>query len=370
MAQTITLSNTVGPANIQTFAGSGTPNNGTYANSRDLLLKTFSGEMIKHFDEKFALKNGVRSITLNGGISAQFPAIGRASADTFIPGQEIVGQQIDTAEKVVTIDDTIISSVWINNIDQMLTHFEFRGEYSRQMASAMALTMERKLFQRAVGVARLGDDYNAAMVPGVDTPYAAASGKGAGLVGMNNAVTKRLGASAGPAELINAAFEAAAYFDSEDIPYEDRALYVTPSTYYALINSNDTTVTKLLDRDFSNNGDFAGAQLYQVAGFNLIKTNHMAINGTLNSNTGPDSRTPLNAPTGGFGDNYAINATDTLGMFMHSSAIGMIKAQDMVTETEYSVAKQGTLLASKMLFGSDVLRPSALYEVRKVADGV
>jgi len=370
MAQTITLSNTVGPANIQTFAGSGTPNNGTYANSRDLLLKTFSGEMIKHFDEKFALKNGVRSITLNGGISAQFPAIGRASADTFIPGQEIVGQQIDTAEKVVTIDDTIISSVWINNIDQMLTHFEFRGEYSRQMASAMALTMERKLFQRAVGVARLGDDYNAAMVPGVDTPYAAASGKGAGLVGMNNAVTKRVGASAGPAELINAAFEAAAYFDSEDIPYEDRALYVTPSTYYALINSNDTTVTKLLDRDFSNNGDFAGAQLYQVAGFNLIKTNHMAINGTLNSNTGPDSRTPLNAPTGGFGDNYAINATDTLGMFMHSSAIGMIKAQDMVTETEYSVAKQGTLLASKMLFGSDVLRPSALYEVRKVADGV
>ena len=370
MAQTITLSNTVGPANIQTFAGSGTPNNATYANSRDLLLKTFSGEMIKHFDEKFALKNGVRSITLNGGISAQFPAIGRASADTFIPGQEIVGQQIDTAEKVVTIDDTIISSVWINNIDQMLTHFEFRGEYSRQMASAMALTMERKLFQRAVGVARLGDDYNAAMVPGVDTPYAAASGKGAGLVGMNNAVTKRLGASAGPAELINAAFEAAAYFDSEDIPYEDRALYVTPSTYYALINSNDTTVTKLLDRDFSNNGDFAGAQLYQVAGFNLIKTNHMAINGTLNSNTGPDSRTPLNAPTGGFGDDYAINATETLGMFMHSSAIGMIKAQDMVTETEYSVAKQGTLLASKMLFGSDVLRPSALYEVRKVADGV
>lgn len=370
MAQTITLSNTVGPANIKTFAGSGTPNNGTYANSRDLLLKTFSGEMIKHFDEKFALKNGVRSITLNGGISAQFPAIGRASADTFIPGQEIVGQQIDTAEKVVTIDDTIISSVWINNIDQMLTHFEFRGEYSRQMASAMALTMERKLFQRAVGVARLGDDYNAAMVPGVDTPYAAASGKGAGLVGMNNAVTKRLGASAGPAELINAAFEAAAYFDSEDIPYEDRALYVTPSTYYALINSNDTTVTKLLDRDFSNNGDFAGAQLYQVAGFNLIKTNHMAINGTLNSNTGPDSRTPLNAPTGGFGDDYAINATETLGMFMHSSAIGMIKAQDMVTETEYSVAKQGTLLASKMLFGSDVLRPSALYEVRKVADGV
>ena len=354
------------PLKVNTFAGSAGTHN--YADNRDLLLKTFSGEMIKHFDEKFALKNGVRSITLNGGISAQFPAIGRASADTFIPGQEIVGQQIDTAEKVVTIDDTIISSVWIHNIDQMLTHFEFRGEYSKQMASAMALTMERKLFQRAVGVARLGDQFNAADVPGIDAAHAAASGKGAGLVGMNDAVTKHVGASAGAAELINAAFEAAAYFDMEDIPYEDRSLYVAPATYYALINSNDTTVTKLLDRDFSTNGDFAGAQLYQVAGFNLIKTNHMAINGTANSNFGPDGRTPLNAPTGGFGDDYAIDATDTLGMFMHSSAVGMIKAQDMVTETEYSVAKQGTLLASKMLFGSDVLRPSALYEVRKAAD--
>ena len=362
MAQT----NTYAPAKINTFAGSAGTHN--YADNRDLLLKTFSGEMIKHFDEKFALKNGVRSITLNGGISAQFPAIGRASADTFIPGQEIVGQQIDTAEKVVTIDDTIISSVWIHNIDQMLTHFEFRGEYSRQMASAMALTMERKLFQRAVGVARTGAQYNAADVPGIDSAHAAATGKGAGLVGMNDAVTKHVGATAGAAELINAAFEAAAYFDMEDIPYEDRSLYVAPATYYALINSNDTTVTKLLDRDFSTNGDFAGAQLYQVAGFNLIKTNHMAINGTANSNFGPDGRTPLNAPTGGFGDDYAIDATDTLGMFMHSSAVGMIKAQDMVTETEYSVAKQGTLLASKMLFGSDVLRPSALYEVRKAAD--
>ena len=58
MAQT----NSYTPAKVNTFAGSGAPNNGTYGNSRDLLLKAFSGEMIKHFDEKFALKNGVRSI--------------------------------------------------------------------------------------------------------------------------------------------------------------------------------------------------------------------------------------------------------------------------------------------------------------------
>ena len=361
---------TPNPANTNTFAGSAGAN--TYATSRDLLLKTFSGEMIKHFDEKFALKDGVRSITLNGGISAQFPAIGRASAASFVPGDEITGQAINTAEKTVTLDDMLVSSVWIHNLDEMLTHFEFRGEYSRQMSSALALTMERKLFQLAVGATRVGDQYNDAQTPGVSTPTGAATGIGAGLVGMNNAVTKHVGAAAGAADLVTAAFEAAAYFDSEDLPMEGRALYVSPSTYYSLINQTDKTI---INSDFSaGNGNFGEAVIYKVAGFDIIKTNHLAINGTDNSNTGPDSRTPLNKPTAvtnaaaGLGRDYAIDATDTLGMFMHTSGLGVVKAQDLVTETEYSVAKQGTLLASKMMFGSDVLRPSALYEVRAAAD--
>lgn len=357
------------PANVDTFAGSAGAH--TYATSRDLLLKTFSGEMIKHFDEQFALKDRVRSITLNGGITAQFPAIGRAAAESFVPGNTIVGQEIDTAEKTVTLDDQIISSVWIHNLDQMLTHFEFRGEYSRQMASALALTMERKLFQLAVGAARLGDTYNAADTVGVTDPSGfstarKATGIGAGLVGMNNAVEKRVGTSATAANLVDEAFEAAAYFDSEDLPMEGRSLYVSPSTYYALINQSDKTI---INSDFSaGNGNFGEAVLYKVAGFNIIKTNHLSIDGTANSNTGPDSRTPLNKPTGGFGKDYAVNALDTLGLFMHTSGLGLVKAQDMVTETEYSVPKQGNLVVSKMLYGSDVLMPSALYEVRKAAD--
>jgi hypothetical protein len=361
MAQT----GTPNPAQVANFPAS-TNGANTYATSRDLLLKTFGGEVLKHFDEKFSLKDKIRVRTISGGKTAQFPGIGQATAEHFTPGSEIIGQAMKTDEKTITIDDFLVSSVFLNNIDDMLTHFEFRAEYSKQMARALALTCERTLFQMAIRDARLGDQFNAAQVPGVDTPYAAATGAGKGIVDMENAVTKHVGASAGAAELVTSAFEAAAYFDEHDIPMDGRHLYVSPRVYYSLINQNDKTI---INSDFSaGNGNYGDAVIYKVAGFNIVPTNHLAIDGTANTNTGPDGRTPLNAPAGGFGQDYATDASDSLGMFMHTEGLGMVKLQDLTTESEYSVAKQGTLLVSKLLMGAATLRPDCLYEVRKAAD--
>ena len=363
------------PAQVANFPASINGAN-AYNNSRDLLLKTFGGEVLKHFDEKFSLKDKIRTRTISGGKTAQFPGIGQAKAEHFVPGQEIVGQAMKTDEKTISINDFLVSSVFLNNIDEMLTHFEFRAEYSKQMAQALALTCERTLFQMAIRDARLGDQFNAAQVPGAPgvTATGAASGAGKGIVDMENAVTKHVGTGAGAAELVTSAFEAAAYFDEHDIPMDGRHLYVSPRTYYSLINQNDKTI---INSDFSaGNGNYGDAVVYKIAGFNIVPTNHLAINGTANSNTGPDSRTPLNAPNGadagvptdGFGQDYAVDASDNLGLFMHTEGLGMVKLQDLTTESEYSVAKQGTLLVSKLLMGAATLRPDCLYEVRKAAD--
>lgn len=367
------------PANVQNFAGS---TNNTYAGSRALLLKTYGGEVLKHFDEKFSLKDKIRTRTISGGKTAQFPAIGQASAEHFVPGQEIVGQSMVSAEKTISINDYIVSSVFIHNIDEMLTHFEFRSEYSKQMAQAIALTVERSLFQMAVRDARQGDVYVAAQLPGVGTIANNASGQGAGVAGMENAISKRLnGADTAdiPSKLTDEAFHAAAYFDENDIPTEGRNLFVSPRTYYSLINQTDKTI---INSDFSaGNGNFGEAVIYKVAGFNIIPTNHLAIDGTnaagvgtngrsggADDNFGPDGRTPLGTPTNGFSSDYAIDARGTLGMFMHTEGMGMAKLQDLTTESEYSVAKQGNLLVAKLLCGISTLRPDCLYEVNNLAD--
>lgn len=351
------------PAQVATFGYSN--GNHTYATSRDLLLKTFGGEVMTHYDEVFSLKDKIRVRTIAGGKTAQFPAIGQATAEHFIPGQQILGQAIDTAEKTISIDDLIVSSVFINNIDEMLGHFEFRGEYSKQLGQAIAKTCETKLFQMAVRDARLGDVFNAGNAVG-GTPDQAATGAGKGVVGMENAIQKRVGTTATVADLVTEAFKAAAYFDEHDFPMEGRFLYVSPSTYYELINQSDKTI---INSDFSGgNGNYGEAVLHKVAGFDIVRTNNLVVDGTANTNTGPDGRTPLNAPSGGFGQDYATDASSVLGMFMHTAGLGMAKIQDLTTESEYYVDRQGSLLVSKLLMGAATLRPDALYLVDKVAD--
>ena len=359
MAQT----NNPSPAQVATFGYS--DGNHTYATSRDLLLKTFGGEVMTHYDEVFSLKDKIRVRTIAGGKTAQFPAIGQASAEHFVPGQQIVGQAIDTAEKTISIDDLIISSVFINNIDEMLGHFEFRGEYSKQLGQAIAKTCETKLFQMAVRDAKLGDSFNAAnVVKAGATPDAAASGAGKGVVGMENAIHKRVGTSATVADLVNEAFRAAAYFDEHDMPMEGRFLYVSPSVYYELINQADKTI---INSDFSGgNGNYGEAVLHKVAGFDIVRTNNLVVNGS--GGTSPDGRAVLNAPANGFGQDYGVDASSTLGLFMHTSGLGMAKIQDLTTESEYYVDRQGSLLVSKLLMGAATLRPDALYLVDKVAD--
>jgi len=366
MAQTGTPS----PAQIANFPFSqdGTANDNTYLGSRDLLLKTFGGEVLTHYDENFFLKNNIRVRTIAGGKTAQFPAIGQAKAEHFIPGQVILGQDMATDEVTISIDDLIVSSVFINNLDEMLGHFQFRGEYAKQMGAAIAKTCELKLFQMAVRDALLGDEYRSTGTPGVQADIATnATGAGKGLVGMENAVvTTTNSTTKNAADLVTAAFKAAAYFDEHDMPTEGRFLYVEPSVYYSLINQTDKTI---INSDFSaGNGNYGQAVIYKVAGFDIVKTNNLAVDGTANSNTGPDSRTPLNKPTGGLGQNYATDASDTLGLFMHTSGLGMAKVQDLTTESDYYVDRQGSLLVSKMLMGAATLRPDALYLVRAAAD--
>lgn len=91
---------------------------GSYANDNSLFLKVFSGEVLTAFAQQTVMmgRNMVR--TISSGKSAQFPRIGRTSASYHTPGAEIVGDAIAHNEKIITIDDLLLASVFISNIDE------------------------------------------------------------------------------------------------------------------------------------------------------------------------------------------------------------------------------------------------------------
>ena len=120
-----------------------------------LFLKLFSGEVLAAFakQNKMLPMTSVRSISQ--GKSAQFPVFGRAaSAEYHTPGNEITGQVIQQNEKIITIDDLLISHSFISELDEAKAHFDYRSIYSKEMGEALANKIDQHLLQLIVLAAR------------------------------------------------------------------------------------------------------------------------------------------------------------------------------------------------------------------------
>lgn len=91
--------------------------NGTGADDA-LFLKLFSGEVLTAFDETNVMMSRHLVRTIQHGKSSQFPATWKNSASYHTPGELIKGKSINHAERVIHIDDLLISDVFISNIDE------------------------------------------------------------------------------------------------------------------------------------------------------------------------------------------------------------------------------------------------------------
>ena len=107
----------------------------TTAARRELYLKLFSGEMFKGFQHNTIARDLVTRRTLKNGKSLQFIYTGRTKAEFHVPGQNILGNDQKAppvAEKTITVDDLLISSAFVYELDETLAHYDLRGEISRK----------------------------------------------------------------------------------------------------------------------------------------------------------------------------------------------------------------------------------------------
>lgn len=222
-----------------------------------------------------------------------------------------------------------MAHTFISRIDEAISHFEVRSEYSRQMGDALAQTYDRNLLSMAVKAAR--------------DP----AGLGLGAVGQGNASSVSIGAAPTVQQIIDGIYAAAQTMDEKDIPASDRYVFVSPATYWGLV-TND----KILNKDFTaGNGAYEDGNVINVAGMKIVKTNNLAVNHV----TG----------TVDYGTKYQVDASDTAALIMHPQAMGTVKLLDLSSEAEWDIRRQGTLMVSKMAVGHGVLRPECIVELRK-----
>ncbi len=290
-----------------------------------LFLKVFAGEVLTAFAEKNVMMDKHMVRTIASGKSAQFPVTGNFSAAYHTPGNEILGESMNHAERVITIDDLLIANTFISNIDEAKNHYDVRANYSRKLGEALANTADKQLLQVGVLAARAS-----ATVTG---------GNGGSRIEDADFLSSS-------DDLIAGLFAAAQKFDEKDVPEDERYAFVRPAQYYALAQN-----TKVLNKDWGGAGAYADGKVLRIAGLTIVATNHLP---STNITTGVEAGTSTR---------YAVDARTTAALVLQQEAIGTVKLLDLAMESDYDIRRQGTLMVAKYAMGHGVLRPECAIEL-------
>ena len=118
-------------------------------------LKLFSGEMFKAYESSCIAKGTVQNRTLRNGKSMQFIFTGRMEAAYHVPGTPILGSgDPPVAEKTIVMDDLLISSAFVYDLDETLAHYSLRSEISKKIGHALAEAYDKKVFRTIALAAR------------------------------------------------------------------------------------------------------------------------------------------------------------------------------------------------------------------------
>lgn len=295
---------------------------------RALYMKLFSGEVINTFNATAAYPDKHVTRTISSGKSAQFPATGKVAANYHVPGTMLTGTPIAHNERIITIDDLLVADVFIADIDEAMSHFDVRGEYSKQLGEALAVAYDKNVARVAVLAAR-------------DT--ATITGQPGGTV-INGGVAVRTNGDL----IANALFASAQKFDENDVPNSDRFAFMRPVSYYAAASN-----TKLLNKDWGGSGSYSQGTIETLAGISIVKSNHV-----------PNSDESAAAAVR---TKYRGNFANTAISVMHRSAVGTVKLMDLSMQSEYLTAHQATLLVARYAVGHGQLRPECSIEIAAVA---
>ena len=331
---------------------SGNANEAAQANAKyATYLKLFSGEMIKAYESACVAKGTVQNRTLRNGKSLQFIYTGRMQAEYHTPGTPILGGgDPPVAEKTILMDDLLISSAFLYDLDETLAHYSLRSEISAKIGHALAEAYDKKIFRVIAKSARTAHPVNAA--PGPEP------GGSVIRLGANNQYNAQA--------LVDGFFEAASILDEKNVPSAGRTAVLSPRQYYALISQVDSNI---LNRDYGNtSGNLtSGEGLYEIAGISIKRSNNLPFMLTGNGTGGSAGHvTRVN----GENNDYSGDFRNHCGLIYGRDAAAVVEAIGPSVQTTGADVKamyQGDMIIGRLAMGADWLNPAAAIELQAAA---
>jgi len=298
------------------------------ADAWELFKKNYTTEVIASFVENYKLENRVTIRKIDAGKSASFPNIGTIGSEYHVPGTEILGDNVEHNETIITLDPMLIAKAFIANIDEMMNHYDVRAEYTAKQGQELALRRMENELRCAILAART-----------TSGPVAGQPG-GAKITHANMATD---------ANVLADTFRSARQLLDEKLLPDNPAEFtgaLMPAQVYLLTKNKD-----LIDHDINpeNNGSYGQAVIVSVARIPIVQINNL-----------PHANDSANMAIQA---KYRADYSKVKGVIFHRSAVGTLKLLDLAFEAAYDARRQGTLLLSKYALGHGVLAPRGAVEL-------
>ncbi len=315
-----------------------------------LFLKMFGGEVFAAFSEAVitADKHFMREI--QSGKSAQFPKTWKVDAAYHTAGQEMLGQDTDETERVISIDGLLVSHIGIYDLDEAMSHFDIRSRYTEELGRALARVFDTNVFRTIIKTAR-GDS----TLAGASSTSPFPDGKV--ILSAETLIAGTLAAAGAGSDWWQALRVMRIDAADKNIPDNDPLFVgVPPATFdsvkYAQVADTAGNPFIYANRDFTFGGQGS------TGNDNVLMTDGIAL---MRSNLIPQSDDSAN---GDVKAKYRADYSNTLAVGWHPDAVGTVKLIGMGLEQTRDTRRQEDFIVAKMAVGHGPVRNEGAYEFR------
>jgi len=337
-----------------------------------LWLTIFAGEVLTAFEIAVKLKDKVRTRSISGAKSAQFPATFRVNTRYHTPGTEILGQDVQANQVLVTLDDLVVSDTFVAEIEELKNQYDVRSIYAMEHGRSQALFYDRVISNTLVASARN------------TTELFTGDGAGSSVTDQSD-VSGTADFTASGADLISGVNLAKQKLDINQVPVETLPVYAVfkPVQWYLVANSD-----KNINRFYNDgNASLQRQALRTVSDIEIIKSiaplfgynvttydSGTNATGIVASSDPPNPGT--NCPAAGslpygqaiqanYPSKYQSDQTKTVGLVWVEAAAAMLNLKGITMESVWDPRRQGTLMIAKQAIGAGLLRSKCVVELKK-----
>lgn len=359
---------------------------GGVAGNNKLWLPLWSGEVINAYDQFNMFEALVTTKALAGGFSYEFPLTGTVDLNSaWDAGEELVGGTTKSSTTIkVNLDKRPMAAHFeTDNVDLLITQWDYRSELARQAGLTLANTRDRQLAVSLVAAGVLPYIAGSSGV-GKDNHTTADAFQEPGAIS-----TSVLASACTETEGLKVLQEIENYTvvcQENDVPINNVYCVVTPKVFQIIRSLGIPRTTTIAvgtaggSSAYINNPMFTGAQEYGGAGYGIqtglnsmmdsldymgvkiCKSNHIPKTDLSLANIG-SAKYNLNCATTGYTTGSTSDAVSSGGVFsiygiiFQAEALAALSLMGMKVDTIQDVRRNTQFTVASMMKGTGILKP-------------